>query len=278
MKKNFEIITELFGLQAPESGMEPGTALAGRAATADEKLLQGDYQGAAKQFERALQGSPDDPAAHLGLAVALACMDEAPQARLQYEEALRISESDPEPYIGLSDLDRQEGRGHAALDNLREALRLDPNNAYTHFKIAELLRSLGFLKLAHRAVQQAVVHAPDQSFYHFWTGDLLLEGRHFDEALDAFRAAIELSPGDDVLLARTALAFWGAGRPQEAIKSIRLASDLDPECLSHYGMLARFLREVGQLEDAAAERAKADQMDDYDRANLERELAHVGLQ
>lgn len=282
MKNNFQVVAELFGLTVPEVGREMLEPRVGENSTeskalGEERMLQGDFAGAVQHLERAIAQSPHSLDTHLDLATAYLCLEDAPHAQAQFEEALRIAGDDPEPYLGLSDVQKREGQRNEALAALEQAAELQPSNPFIHFKIAELLRSLKFYKKAHRAIRQAIINAPDQSFYHFWAGDLLLETKEFDESLNAFRAALELSPGDDLLFCRAALAFWGSSKHQEAIKSVRLASDLDPENLMHYGMLARFLSEAGMTEEALAEQAKADKMDTYDRANLARLLAIVGL-
>jgi tetratricopeptide (TPR) repeat protein len=99
-----------------------------------------------------------------------------------------------------------------------------------------------------------------------------------DDALESLRAAIELSPGDDFLYLRAAVAFWGAGRHVEAIKSVRLASDLDPSKNLYHGLLGILLEESGQMEEAQQESERAKKMDRYDHDLLSRLMDELGIE
>ena len=143
--------------------------------------------------------------------------------------------------------------------------------------MAEILREMGDREGALKAAKLAALASPEDSFYHFWVGDLLIELRCFKEALEYLRQAIELSPGDDYLYLRAGVAFWGASRQQEAIKSVRLASDLDPDKNLYHGIIELFLRESGLKEEADLEAQRASKMDDYDREALRRIRVELSL-
>lgn len=107
---------------------------------------------------------------------------------------------------------------------------------------------------------------------------MLIQLKQFDEALESFQAALELSPGDDYLYERTAIALWGAGRQNEAIKALRLASDLDPAKHLYHGMLYELLFEMELKDEAALEQPRANQMDPYDQERVRRMLIECGLE
>ena len=156
----------------------------------------------------------------IDLAGAYEFAEMAPEALRQYEKALRVRRDQPEPLLGLSQVYKRYARYKDSLKQLEEALAIEPRNAFYQFKLAEILREIGDKEAALTAARLAVSLAPVDPFYHYWVGDLLIEMRQFDVALEALRAALELSPGDDYLYLRTASAFWGAGRQQEAVKAI----------------------------------------------------------
>jgi len=109
-------------------------------------------------------------------------------------------------------------------------------------------------------------------------GELLFRMARFDEALGAYRAAIELSPGDDYYYLRTALAFWKAGKATEAVKSVQLASDLNPSEDLYPALIALLLEEDGKIDEAITAQDRAKKLDRYDEERLSRIMAELGIE
>lgn len=285
MTPDFDLIRELFDL-SPE-GLDDGTQDRPRKVGKDEQqsrdygrkaLTEGDYESAIAHFKRAVEQSDDkSPWALMDLGATYATQDNVPQAFRQFLKAKRIQKSG-ELMIGLAALQQQMGHQSEAIQSLRESVELEPESAYNHYKLAEALRRSGFRAQALDAAQVAVAQAPDQAFYHYWLGEFLLELGNYAEAQNALHAAIELSPGDDNLYFLASQAFWGQGKAQEAIRSIRLASDIETENLMYRGLLEVFLRKSGLSEEADQERDRiAGKMEEYDQASLNRVLRRLKL-
>lgn len=286
MEPGFKTIADLFAVAQPDDlNVAPNARKKeGRNATESEELgrqslSEGDYEAAIRHFRNAVsQREPTNIATRIDLAGAYDYSDQAPAAFRQYEKALRIQQDAVEPHVGISDLYRRYGRFRDSIERLEEAVRLDPENAYLRIKLAEVLRDAGEPRRALTAAQQAVVVKPDEAFYHYWIGDLLIQMKGYEDALESLRAAIELSPGDDFLYLRAAVAFWGAGRRPEAVKAVRLASDLDPAKHVYHGLLGILLAETGLPEEAAQESGRAEKMDRYDHDTLSRLLDEMGIE
>lgn len=281
MEPQYQQIVELFGLVVPELDDDPEDEIQGKTLTesraiADQFLIEGNYAKALAHYQRALQQADDDPTqAHIGLGLTLEMMEQSPQALRQYTAATKLQRENPEPYLGLSEIYKRHGKAKEGLDQLQQAIKAQPQNPLLHLKLAEALRDLGFKKQALRAIQNAIIIEPDKSFFHYWMGDLCLAMKSFEAALDAYRAAIELAPSDDHLFARASLAFWGAGKHAEAVKAVRLASDLNPEKLVYYGLLEQFLLRLGNIDEAQQESSKTKHMDAYDHDLVARMLAEA---
>ena len=243
-----------------------------------EKCMDvGDYEGAIRQFRRALgqcKGDKHELLVDLGAAYESAGM--APQAYKQFKHAASIRESS-ELSQALSSLFKQYGRSTDSLVRLKDAIEQDPKNAYNHFKLAEGLRKMGQKKLALEAIAHAVSFAADDPFYHYWMGDMLLEMSRYEESVQSLAAAVELSPKDDHLYQLAALALWGLGKRKEAVRSIRLASDLNSENKINYALLATFLKISGMDKEAEQESEKVAEMNQFERDICERLLALVGI-
>jgi len=279
-------LARLFGVGAEEEKSEEAERRRNRkgqtaqesAAIGAECLSEGDYDGAIEHFRASLdQREPADIAGRIDLGAAYEAAERSSEALRQYKTASRIQEGASEPHLGASQVYKQFGKYHDAIAELDRAIALEPRNAFYRFKLAEILRELKMFEPALAAATEAAAAAPDDAFYHFWVADLLMERSRFEEALAPLRLALELSPGDDFYYFRAAIAFWGARKRNEAIRAIRLASDLDPDKPLYHGLLAVFLRQTGLNKEAELEEASAEKMDAYDREELRRALARVGL-
>ncbi|AIE87900.1 tetratricopeptide repeat protein [Fimbriimonas ginsengisoli] len=286
MEPNYKTIADLFAVVQPTDLTVDEKPRPKEGKTAEESdalgrqsLADGDPDAAVRHFKRAVeQREATDIASRVDLAGALDYADQAPQALRQYQLALRAKSDAVEPVVGMSEIYKRYGRFRDAIEKLESAVAKEPSNPYLRIKLAETLRDAGQPKRALAAAQEAVMLKPDDAFYHYWIGDLLITMGQYDGALDSLRAAIELSPGDDHLYVRAAVAFWRAGRQVEAVKAVRLASDLDPSKHLYHGLLGILLEESDLAEEAKLESNRADKMDRYDHDLLGRLLDEMGIE
>ena len=286
MEPTFKTISDLFAVAQPSPEETAENPRKRHGETAEEsEALGGLFLGennvaeAVRHYKEAVaKRSHEDIGSMVNLAGALDYGDEAPQAMRQYLLALRRQKDAIEPRIGMSDVYKRYGRFSDSIRELDVAIERSPNDAYLRIKKATALRDSGFPKRAVLAAQEAVVARPDEAFYHHWLGDQLVTMGEDEAALDSLRAAIELSPGDDALFLRVAVPFWRLGRRPEAVKAIRLASDLSPDKDLYHGLLGILLEEMGQEEEARLESGRADRMDDYDHEMLSRLLAEMKIE
>ncbi len=277
----FQQIMELFDMPGADQAGDDEPDKVGKTAEqskefALERMSAGDYRRAVEHFRRAIEQGADDEGTLIDFAGALESADLLPQAFYQYKKARRKVDSG-ELTVALSALYRRYGRLRDAVSELERAAKERPGDAYLQFRLAEALRANGFRRAALDAVQGAIAATPEDAFYHYWSADLAYELKEFGQAAKSAQAAIELSPGDDHVLALAGLALWGEGKRPEALRAVRLASDLDTDKLVYHGILERLLRAAGFQEEADLESGKAAEMDRYDADTLSRLLTPVGL-
>lgn len=275
---DFKAVAELFDL--------PGALTAGAVSesrnkvgrTAKESIEYGllclndaDAEGAIAHFQKALEqgGEGAEVMAHLGAAYEASGLTS--QAQRQYERALEMSRSGALE-DALAAILRQEGRTREALEHLREAATLEPFNAYHRFRIAETLRGMGYRKMALQAVMEAIAIAPDDAMYRFWAGELASEMEDWPTAAEYLQAALELSPGDSALFEQAAIALWGIGKREEALRAAQLGGDIDAESTRLQALRRTFERELGKEV-----LGKPPKLEEYDREMLSRWLGRLGL-
>lgn len=284
MDNPISLITELFDLPGASQGRQISAAREkeGRDAKESEALGKecmgdGDYDGAIVHFRRAMeQGGTATAESLLNLGAAYEAGDYMPAAYRQYQLARKVQDSG-ELHAGLGAIYLRFGRVKEGIKQLEESIEMEPENAFFRFKLAEALRESGHRTAALAAVQTAVATAPDESFYHFWMGDLLLEMQRYEEAATALQASLELSPGDDHTLCLASIALWGNGKRPEAIRAIRLASDLDQDKMMYPALLVRYLLAEGMPEEAQLERKRGLKADRYDLDLIERLLTKAKI-
>jgi len=275
-----EELAELFRIQLEADGPDldavAETSAPKVGATAEEsvelgrlRLTANDVDGALAHFRRAQEQANDPNFAREDIAGALEYGDREAAAFREYER-VRGRGGSTEATVGSAELYRRFGRFKDSVARLEAGAKDAPEDAFVQFKLAQTLRDSGERTRALEAGLKALAIDPKPAYFHFWVADLLVEMRRYEESIEHFRAALERSPGDDYFCLRSAIAFWGAGRPHDAIRAIGIASELDPDKTLYFGVREMFLRLNGDSEEAIREAERASRMDAYDRDMLDR--------
>jgi len=282
MQPSLEQIAALFDLGIAQKDFSDNPLRQREGADADESqelgrlcLNEGDYEGAITHFRRAIDQGPDhDGSAHIGLAAALELSEESEAAFEAYREAAKL-ENSADAQIGMAELLRREGLSTEGLEHLFEAVEVEPDNAFALHKLAEALMAKGRGEEAVQVAIEAVAKAPEIAFYHLSAGELMFKRHMYAESLGSFRAALELSPGDDYIYLRTAMALWANGHRSEAMQSLKFACDLDQQNGMYSELMAVFADRL-MLPDVAAEyRERSGSLDAYDEDALRRVLLEL---
>jgi tetratricopeptide (TPR) repeat protein len=284
MEDSQRLILELFDLPGASTGKTVSPAREEKGKDAGESvnlglqcLEDGDFEGALGQLEKAMeQGAPPQDVLE-SMAAAYEGTENLPQAINSYLQ-LRAAKPSSDLNIALADTYARSGQQREALQSLEDALKAEPENAYLYFKLAEKLRAIGQREKSLEPIDRAIEYDPQDSFYRWWKADVLLDLRRPADALAPLQSAIELDAGDDKIVCDIALAFWGAGETEKAIRAMRLATDLDPESKPYKLALAKFLELDEQTEEAHERRNSAGDLDAYDRDLVQRHLRRAGIE
>ena len=157
-----------------------------------------------------------------------------------------------------------------AVKSLSESARLNPNDAQTYLKLGVAYSSQGQHKEAVAALKMALQIKRElvdaQGFYHLGTAYANL-GKHSD-ALDAFKQALYIMRADAVDPQSTpknapplAHVYHGLGamyynqqRPNDAIKELKRAIELNPKLADAYYVLGLSYIAVGNRKSAETQR------------------------
>jgi arylsulfatase A-like enzyme/Tfp pilus assembly protein PilF len=201
------------GLRDPKDGAELRELLT----RGDVALRANQPHEALPHFESVLGEDPENRFALMRSATALLALDRTDDAAKRLEVAVRLDPERAEARALLADALLKIGQPQRAADHAMELVRLQPRSAVAWVKL----------------------------------GTALGLSRRFDDAIDAFRRAVELEPDDPRWLARLAFAEHAAGRRDAAARSLLALAKLTGEQrFSYAGALGILLAQEGRYDEA----------------------------
>jgi tetratricopeptide (TPR) repeat protein len=290
-------------------------------------LAKGQYDEAITAFRKVLELQANYILAPYGLGAALLAKGQLDDAVAAFRKAplkFKLKPNDAESLWLLSDtlLDLDSGLRDAAIVVLRRAFQLKPDHENIPFRLARqlmmngqtqeaiatlrqakatdygnlfppghddatVLSNFGWLLLGQRgfpneaiaAFRNAIELKPDYADAYYNLGVALSDKGQYDEAIAANRKAIELKPDYTDAYYNLGIALFDKGQYDEAIAAYRKALELKPDYALAYNNLGNTLLEKGQYDEAIASLRKAIELKpDYALAhrNLGRALMKKG--
>ena len=161
---------------------------------------RGDMPGAEMNFRSALSLNPGYAMVYANLAQAQIMQDRPEEGEANLKKAVEMSGSGADPAVfraalsSLVDAYIRSGNHQKAIENLKRLIYLQPSDLELRAKFADELVKAGQFQDAETVLQGIL--AADQSNAGAWNklGKVYVELKKTDEALKAFRKAIELRP------------------------------------------------------------------------------------
>jgi len=170
-----------------------------------------------------------------------------------------------------------------SIEELMEAVRLAPTRAVFHENLGRAFRRKQQWKEAERELSEAARLAPNETGVWETLGEVRVQLKKPDEAASAFRAALDLDPGNEAAAAGLAGSLLDAGRLADAETALVKALENNGRSAVLWnnlgvirmrkgalsGGLAAFQRAIAEdssFEPAKANFARAEQLAALDRA------------
>lgn len=227
-------------------------------------------QPALNAFERALAANPDDVAAMLGRAKALAAAGRYEEAEASYAKAIELKPDYWAAYNEFALYYYGAGSLEKAVEQFRKVIELTPDNAYAHSNLGGILYYLGRWDDAEWHFRRSIELKPSWRAYSN-LGTLTFHRGAFEEAATLFSQSLEFGSESHDVWAFLGMAYHFSGEADSAAAAldhaIKLAEsrlDLvpdDPETLSSIAMYRAVLgqsNESLEVIDAISDAARQD--------------------
>jgi len=235
------------------------------------------------QFEIAVRLRPDDERARVALGTALVEAGRLEDAERELRDTIRTLPTSGDARWALVDLLDKQNRGTEAIPLLEDAAALPVVAGRVHllWRIAEMAHSYQ-RDLDHviSVVSQMARLAPNEATAYKDLGLAYYRAGRDDEAAIALQMMTLLGHEDGETLGAIGEIHFNAGRLDRALSSLRRAVSQDPERIQARYVLARTLQRLGRDQEANEQLAAFDKlratMFEEQRIKFERETHTIG--
>ena len=198
------------------------------------ELANKDYQEELKETEKALkqalQSNPRDVQRQVELGITYELQGELAKSADAFEEALKYDPNRLELYSLLGPIYERQERYDEALRTYQRLEQLDSNLPAIIFGAMASIYHFHkkMLPEALRYVQKALEVDANSWRVHNLLGVIYTDMKEFEQATDAFRAAMRLAPNEPMSHSDLAKVYLAQGRYDEALESANTAVRLAP--------------------------------------------------
>jgi Tfp pilus assembly protein PilF len=152
---------------------------------------------ATEHAQRAIHLSPDVSIGYHALAIVMLERNRLREARQLIEEAIKLKPYEADYFAILASIHLQESRWKDALAAANQGLQIDPEHGTCTNLRAQALVKLGDRAAAAQTMGEALARRPDDAWTHANQGWALLHQHEPYKALEHFREALRLEPGNE---------------------------------------------------------------------------------
>lgn len=158
--------------------------------------VEGAYEQAKINYERAFVANPSNPVPKLRLAQLAIAKNDLPGGREYLQEAIALKPDFAAALFILSQVEAASGNGDAAVQSAVAAVQIVPDDPLGWFNLGYILYSGGIFNDAAAALEQAIVRAPDYSNAMFFLGISYYQLQRPNDAVVALQRVLQLNPNE----------------------------------------------------------------------------------
>ena len=226
-------------------------------------LRSGDQDGLVKYYERWIESHPEDVSGMARLAKFLASSARVPEASQWMEKALKLAPTRTELRKSFIDQLVDDQRYEEAVQQYAELVKSAPGNQ-------DFLRDWGRLVMKNKKLDadtrkleatkiwnRIVAARPDDALTNAQVADLYRQANLNDEAIELYKKAVELSPGDPQYREYLGEFYHILKRPEDAQATWSAIAEGDRHNAVNVARLAEVYNSFGYLDQAVEQIAEA---------------------
>lgn len=193
----------------------------------------GSIDEAVSYFNKAGELAPENTVAMFGKAMCLHKKKEYEQARSTYATILDLKPDDSDTLYGIANLEVDMGLPEDAHHHFLQLLRIEPDNYNANLALANFLAE----QVASHAdwardevlfyYEKVAALKPEEDNYHNIIGNIYLTRGDIDGALQSFRKALRIDPGNP--LTRSCILMTGQYHPSFSMEQLSQEAKLWPQ-------------------------------------------------
>ncbi|KAG8952584.1 TOM (translocase of outer membrane) complex component [Tulasnella sp. 419] len=222
------------------------------------RYLAGDLEGAKKDMKHSIDLVPSDTQTWVKLGGIRKQMGESDGAFAAFDRALSHDDKDPDVYYHRGQVHFLMQQYDKAVEDYQKSTALDDKLMFSHIQYAITQYKMGDVTSGMATFRKTINAFPTRSEPLNYYGELLSDIQMYKDAIYMFDRAIELEkagklPINVLSIVNKALTLlqW-KNSVEDSEKLLQEALEIDPECDSVIGILARLYLRTNRLEDASA--------------------------
>lgn len=179
-----------------------------------------------------------------------------------FKKCIELKPNESAPYYELGRLYERQSRLESAVEMLAEAIRLEDSNIWYQGMYAQLNARIGNYDKAVKTYKNIIQQYPNQYDYYFELAGTYIMLGNYDEAIKLFDSIEEKLGLNEEIALQKQMLYMEMGKPKEAIREVIKLTELAPEEIRYWGILAELYDASGEREKAMEIYAKLAEMDD----------------
>lgn len=155
---------------------------------------QGRYEEAIAYYDKAEHADSMEIEVYLSKGIAYANLDQLDEAQAQFEKALKVNRSSGLAYFHLGNIALLQGNIASGFEAYNKAIANGYDDAQLYYNIGLLHEEKGEMDMAIRNYSKAITRDALRPDIRIRKARLLMEGNHFQEALQALDETILTNP------------------------------------------------------------------------------------
>ncbi len=227
-----------------------------------ETYRGGEFDKAAAYFSAEIDARPERPWTQYMLGLSLWKAERLDEAAAAMEESAKLDPTSIKAWTNLARIQNDRGEFDAALAASDEALTVDADDATARFLQGRSLRNLGRLDEALTALATSSALDPDNGYMMNLLGLAMIDNEDSAGAVEVLVRAVELQPDVAYIHNNLGMALELGGNREEAIAAYRAAVECDASHTRAAANLARMEPATEIADETTVAIAAVDGTDD----------------